>query len=111
MTVTNQLPGPLYAGTAVTLTVEFAPPVPGEPPNQWPPADPTTVALAFIPGTGQTEITWVYGVSGSISKIATGNYSAELPTSADGTYRWKWIGTGAVAIVVAGGFQVSAPPF
>jgi hypothetical protein len=111
MTVTNQLPGPLYAGTGVTITVEFAPPVPGEPPENWPLVDPTTITLSFIPGLGEAEVTWIYGSYGSITRVGVGSYLAELPTSANGTYRWKWIGTGTCAVVVAGGFQVTNPPF
>lgn len=112
MSVTNELPSPLYAGTAVTTTVTFTNPVAGEAPSSWPPVDPSTVTLVFIAGTGATATTWTYGGTGSIVKVSTGVYSAELPTTGtEGPWQVKWTGTGACAAVSISGFKVTPTPF
>jgi len=108
------LPTPLYEGTAVTLVETFAvPPVPytGQPQSEWTPTDPTVVTLTFIAGEGAAPETWTYLGTGSINKVATGVYSAELPTTAVGTWQVKWVGTGSCAAVDVGGFPVTATPF
>ena len=112
MTMTNQLPQPLWAGTAITTTCVFSVPVYGEAPADWPPVDPSTVQLIYIPGTGASPVTWTYGGVGSIVRVSEGVYSAELNTSGtDGRWQVKWVGTGACAAVSIAGFPVEPAPF
>ena len=106
------LPTPLYEGTGVTASVEFYNPVVGLPQAQWPLVDPTTVTLTFIAGTGASPVTWTYLGVGSIVKVSTGIYSAELLTSgAPGSWSVKWVGAGACTAVTIQGFPVVATPF
>lgn len=108
----NQLPNPTYAGTAITTECTFSVPVPGETPDQWPPVDPSVVTLGFIAGLGASPTVWTYGGAGSITKVSTGVYSAELPTAGtEGAWKLKWVGTGACAAVSVAGFNVTPVPF
>ena len=100
-----------YVGNAVTSYVTFTNPVAGQDPSDWPPVDPSTVTLVFVPGTGQAEITWTYGGTGSIVKVSTGVYSAELTTTGPGAWRAKWVGTGACAAIGIDGWNVLSLPF
>jgi len=103
---------PVLAGTAVTTGVTFANPVMGEVPSSWPPADPSTVTMTFIAGTGAEAVVWTYGGFGNIVRVSTGIYTAELDTTdTEGQWQVKWIGTGACAAVWVGGFRVTAQPF
>jgi len=112
MTTTNQLPIPVYEGNGVTTTVTFTNPVPGQNPSTWPPVDPTSVTVTFIPGTGGTPVTWTYGVGPFIQQVSTGVYSAELDTTgALGRWAVKWQGTGDCAAVSVQGFEVTPQPF
>jgi hypothetical protein len=108
------LPTPLYEGNAVTCVETFVvPPVPynGQPPSSWTATDPTVVTLTFVVGGGSPTV-WTYGGTGSIVKVSTGVYSAELDTSdAPGTWQVKWVGTDACAAVDIGSFPVVAVPF
>ena len=106
-----QIPSTLYVGNAVTTYCNFANPVAGETPNQWPLVDPSTVTLTFIPGSGEAPVTWTYGGFGSIVRTATGSYQAELATTGDGRWQAKWVGTGACAAVAVDGWQVAPVPF
>lgn len=109
--MTNAIPNPLYQGTAVTTAVTFTVPVPGEPPNTWPPTDPDVVTLTWVDGDG-AETTWTYGVAMHIVKTGTGEYYAELDTSSSpGRWQTKWIGAGACAAVSVMGFAVTPTPF
>ena len=106
------LPTPLYEGNSVTTSVEFYQPVVGEPQDQWPLTDPSTITMTYIAGTGASPVTWTYLGVGSIVKVSTGIYSAELSTSgAPGSWKVKWIGTGACAAVAIQGFPVSPTDF
>ena len=109
------LPTPLYEGNAVTCVENFAvPPVPytGQPVSEWAPTDPTVVTLTFIAGTGAEPTTWTYLGTGSIVKVSTGVYSAELDTtSAPGDWQVRWKGTGACASIDVGGFPVAPLTF
>ena len=110
--MTNQLPIPIYEGNGITTTVTFTNPVANQNPSTWPPADPSTVTMTYIPGTGGPPVTWTYGVGPFIVKVNTGIYTAELDTTDTGG-RWqvKWEGTGACAAVSIQGFQVVPQPF
>ena len=109
---TTQIPSPIYAGNAITTGVTFSNPVVGQPSTQWPPVDPTTVTLTFVPGTGGTPTTWVYGTDIQITQVSTGVYSAELDTTdAPGRWSLKWVGTDACAAVWVQGFSVVPQPF
>ena len=89
----SMLPSPLYTGNAVTTQVTFT-----VPPSTTP-VDPDTVTLKFKGGV-QTTTTWVYLGAGSITKVSTGVYTAELnTTSYPGPWTVEWIGTGACAAV------------
>jgi hypothetical protein len=106
MPVVNNLPNPLYVGTAATSTVSFA--NPGESP-----ADPTTVTLKFRTNLG-TVTTWVYLGAGSIVRSLDGEgnpeYSAEIPNASPGEVTGEWIGTGAVAATEPFSYPVEPLP-
>jgi hypothetical protein len=107
-----ELPTPLYVGNAATTGVTFSNPVPGTPRDQWPPVDPSTVTLTYVPGRGEDPVVWTYGGAGSIIKVSPGIYLAELDTTdLPGTWRIKWVGTGACAAVWVAGFPVTPQPF
>lgn len=108
----SNLPNPLYAGNAITTGVTFTNPVAGEDPSAWPPVDPTAVTLTYVAGDGATPVIWTYGGTGSITKVSTGIYTAELDTTGTtGAWRVKWVGTGACAAVWVNGFSVTPQPF
>ena len=98
------LPTPTYAGTAVTTTATFT-----IPPSATP-VDPSTVVLKYQAGSA-APVVWTYLGTGSIVKVATGVYSAELDTtSLAGEWTVEWIGTGACAAVSVSTFPVQTPP-
>ena len=93
-----------YSGTAITTTATFT--NPGSPT----PVDPSTVTLKFRVANGSVT-TWVYQGAGSISKVSTGIYSAELDTTtAPGDWTVEWLGTGACAAVNVTEFSVAPAP-
>ena len=95
----------VYAGTSVTTTATFT-----NPDQPATPVDPTTVTLKFRVSGGAVT-TWTFGGSGSIVKVATGIYSAELDTtSMPGDWELEWIGTGTCAAVNVASFLVQAAP-
>ena len=108
----NDQTGGLIA-PGVTTGVTFSVPVAGEPPSEWPPTDPTEVTLTYIPGPGEEAVVWTYGGFGSIVRVSTGIYQAELDTTtgAPGTWSVKWVGTGACAAVWIATFPVTEVPF
>jgi hypothetical protein len=106
------LPTPLYEGNAVTCVETFSvPPVPytGQPQSEWTPTDPSTITLTYVPGEGPP-VVWTYGGTGSIVRVSTGVYSAELNTTAPGPWSVMWTGTGSCAAVDVGGFPVASLP-
>lgn len=97
-------PNPLYAGNAVTTQVTFT-----VPPSTTP-VDPSTITLKYKAASGAT-VTWTYGGAGSIVKVSTGIYSAELDTTgAAGNWTIQWTGTGTCAAVSVSTIAVSTPP-
>lgn len=73
-------------------------------------ADPTTIVLRFA-NLVATPTVWTYLGTGSIVKDSTGNYHADLDTTAlPGEWRYRWIGTGAVQAAGDGAFQVRDSP-
>jgi hypothetical protein len=95
----------VIAGTAVTSTVTF------QNPGVTSPVDPTTVTLKYRVSSGSVT-TWEYEGAGSISKVSTGVYSAELDTTElPGSWVVEWVGTGDCSAVETAQFQVTPPPF
>lgn len=68
------------------------------------PTDPTTISLSITDPTGAVT-TYTYAAS-QITKTSTGVYTKDIACSIDGTWTYEWTGTGAVADVVAGTWEV-----
>jgi len=66
--------------------------------------DPTTVSLTITDPT-QAATTYTYAAS-QITKSSTGVYTKDIACSIDGTWAYEWTGTGTVADVVAGTWEV-----
>jgi len=66
--------------------------------------DPTTISLTVTDPTG-TATTYTYAAS-QITKTGTGVYTKDIACSIDGTWTFEWTGTGAVADVTAGTWEV-----
>jgi len=64
------------------------------------PTDPTTVTLTITDPTG-TQTT------PANSKVSTGVYTADVATTLDGIWLYKWTGTGSASDVVEGTFTVT----
>ena len=75
------------------------------------PVDPAVITLEHSVSNGQVT-TWTYGGTGSIVRVSTGVYSAELDTTElPGSWAVKWAGTGACAAVCLATFPVVPTPF
>ena len=98
------------AGSLVTVTATFTDAVTGNP------ADPTTVTLKVgRKYTADMTSTYISGtLTGpyTITKVSTGNYSANIDTSAfpQSQYTYQWSGTGGVQAITAGIFAVTTAP-
>jgi len=68
------------------------------------PTDPGTISLTVTDPTG-TATTYTYAAS-EITKTGTGIYTKDIACSTDGTWTFQWTGTGAVADVTAGTWEV-----
>ena len=68
------------------------------------PTDPTTVSLTVTDPT-DTATTYTYAAS-QITKTSTGVYTKDIACTIDGTWTYEWTGTGTVADVVAGTWEV-----
>lgn len=98
------LPATIYAGTAITSTATFT-----VPPSTTP-VDPTGVTMKYKAGSAAV-VTWTYLGAGSITKVSTGVYAAELDTtSLAGGWTVEWIGSGACAAVSVTQFLVEPLP-
>jgi hypothetical protein len=64
-------------------------------------ADPTAVTLTVRAPDGTLS-------TPSVSKAATGRYSATVSPSQSGTWVYRWVGTGAVTAAAEGAFYVRA---
>jgi hypothetical protein len=115
-TLISTLPNPVLAGTGVTAVQVFK--VPGASVDATGVVtitpgvltDPSSITLKVSSANG-VSYTWVFGSSGSISKLAVGVYTAEVDTtSMTGPITVEWIGTGACALVAPFTFTVQAPP-
>jgi len=72
--------------------------------------DPTVVNLTWSVDGGATT-TWVYQGAGSIVKDSTGNYHADLDTTAKpGVWAYRWWSTGSGQSAANTTFQVTASP-
>lgn len=70
------------------------------------PTDPTTLTLKVLAPGDLTVTTYTYPTDPIIVKDSTGNYHADLPLDASGTWRYDWQGTGAAAFSEGGKFYV-----
>ena len=66
--------------------------------------DPPTITLTVTDPT-QASTTYTFAL-GQITKTATGVYTKDIACSIDGTWTYEWTGTGAVADVTAGTWEV-----
>lgn len=94
----------IQPGTAIRLAVAFTN-------ASGSAADPTTVKLKIRP-KGGTERTFVHGTDAELVKDSTGSYHLDytVPNIAPDrgmNFYYTWIGTGTVAVVKSGTFNVS----
>ena len=61
--------------------------------------DPTTVTFVVLDPTGERTYP-------SVSNPSVGNYTAQVPATVDGTWRWQAVGTGSGQAVSFGQFIV-----
>jgi hypothetical protein len=104
MSILLDLPTPTYAGTTVWTKVTFT--NPGSPR----PVDPTTVTLTIFDAL--TTTVWTYKGAGSIVRLKQGVYLAGVVTDGSGSITWKvkWQGTGACAVVEVAEFPITEAP-
>lgn len=57
--------------------------------------DPTTVSL-YVQDPDETEYTYIYTITGAISRLSTGRYYYDLEVGKTGMWYYKYEGTGAV---------------
>lgn len=104
----TRLPSSVDIGQPVTVPVEcFVGTVDTDPTTlsfSWDCIDPVTGAV-IVPAT-----VWTLGGTGSITKTATGRYSAIVTPTLGGTWRVRWVGTGACAFAQNGSFQCNDSP-
>lgn len=67
--------------------------------------DPGTVSLVVTDPLG-TATTYAYGGLGTITKVATGEYSQQVACVTDGLWSYVWIGTGACSDITPGTWTV-----
>jgi hypothetical protein len=101
VTITLNLPNPLYTGTAVTMTVTFT--NPGSPD----PVDPTTVSFDYKMGGVWTSLSYA---DSQITRVSEGVYTAEIPVTAPAQTTVVAIGTGACMVTEVGYFVALNPP-
>ncbi len=66
--------------------------------------DPTTITFKIENPAG-TITTYTYA-GATITKNATGDYYIDVNLATEGTYHWRWVGTGAVAAADEGELTV-----
>jgi len=57
--------------------------------------DPTVVTFRFLDPAGTTTV-WVFGVDVEVIRDAVGRYHADIPIDQEGTWFYRWEGTGAL---------------
>ena len=60
----------------------------------------TTAALTLVSPTGAS-------TTPTVTRTALGTYQATVTATVNGTWRWRWVGTGAVEAVHEGSFGIS----
>jgi hypothetical protein len=68
-------------------------------------ADPTTVTLTVKPPQS-VAVVYTYGVGGTIVKVSTGVYRADITLTEARRWRYKWKGTGDLAAAELGSVYV-----
>jgi hypothetical protein len=71
--------------------------------------DPTTVTLKVEDPAG-TETSYTYAAA-TITKSGTGIYTKNVACTLAGTWKYRWIGTGAVEAVAEGEFVIKRSVF
>jgi hypothetical protein len=74
------------------------------------PTDPTAISLKFKNHAG-TETEYIYGEDPEIEKDGTGDYHADIPLDHDGTWHYRWEGTGAAHAAEESSFEVEETEF
>lgn len=72
--------------------------------------DPTTVTLK-VRAPGGTVTTYVYETDEEVVKVSTGRFRAEIPVTAEGTWHYRWEGTGDVTAAGEKQFNVRETVF
>lgn len=91
----------VYPGQTVTLSCKFT--------LSGLDTDPDTVSLVVMDPESITT-TYTYALA-EISKTSTGDYSKEVNFDMEGTWRYRWVSTGAVAAATEGEIEVKRSPF
>ena len=73
-------------------------------------ADPTTVTFRTIAPDG-TRTALVYGVDAAVVRDALGEYRCDVELDADGRWRFRWEGTGALVTADEAELVVAVSPF
>lgn len=71
------------------------------------PTDPTTLTLSIEDADGDVTI-YTYGVGGTIVRDSAGVFHATLSPAEIGTWRYRWVGTGAAASAIEGDFEITS---
>ena len=71
--------------------------------------DPSTVSLKTEDPSGNIT-TYTYGAA-EITKDATGDYHKDVNLDEEGTWHWRWVGTGTVAAADEGELEVTRSEF
>ena len=74
------------------------------------PTDPTGVTMKYRLGTGSAT-TLVYGTDAGLVKDSTGGYHVDVDVDGDGTWYYRFAGTGAIQAAVEGSFVARATNF
>lgn len=72
--------------------------------------DPSTVTLKYIAPDG-TVVSWVYQTDSEVVRDSVGNFHADIPVAAPGTWRTRWEGMGAVVAAGEREFRVKDSRF
>ena len=71
--------------------------------------DPSTVSLLVRSPTATASTTYTYALA-EVTKSTTGIYYKDVPFSIEGTWHWRWVGTGTVAAADEGNVMIQKGP-
>ena len=75
------------------------------------PIDPTTLKFYLLKPTDVTATEYIYGTDPEIVNDGVGVYHFDIDTDEEGTWRYRWVGSGNIATAKEGMFYVDDSPF